>query len=66
MRRRIGQTDYRAVLQEDPTGKGLKQRRFHGLPLQELTCRFFQQVPHQLAGCWPKSLFDGLIAYMEV
>src|SRR3989440_7876262 len=60
-----GQTDHRAILQEDATSKGLKQRRFHPLPLQELTRRFFQQVPHQLAGSWPKSLFDGLIAYMK-
>ncbi len=66
MRRLIGQTDHRAVLQEDATSKGLKQRRFHPLPLQELACRFFQQVPHQRASSWPKALFDGLIAYMKI
>src|SRR5207253_6991934 len=61
----VRQADHRAVLQEDPASKGLKQRRFHPLPLQELTRRFFQQVPQKLARSWPKSLFDGLIAYMK-
>src|SRR5205085_2721819 len=49
-----------------PPRKVLKQWRFHGLPLQQLACRFFQQVPQQLAGSGPKALFDRLIAHMKV